>query len=157
MKIGELATRAGCDTPTIRYYERERVLQEPPRTDSGYRHYTQQHLDHLNFVLHCRSVGITLAEIRLLQQYQADPTSACQGVNALLDQHVARIHQQIEAMHRLEQQLIALRQSCEDTHHHTVQDCGILQSLMTGPDDHACACHSPDVAEPDVVLQGTSA
>jgi Cd(II)/Pb(II)-responsive transcriptional regulator len=141
MKIGELAARAGCDAPTIRYYEREGVLQTPPRTESGYRHYTQQHLEQLNFVLHCRSVGITLAEIKSLQQYQSDPTRACAGVNALIDQHVARIHQQIEAMHRLEQQLIALRNSCADNH--TIQECGILQNLMTGrPEDHSCACHA---------------
>jgi Cd(II)/Pb(II)-responsive transcriptional regulator len=146
MKIGELASRAGCDAPTIRYYEREGVLREPPRTESGYRHYTQEHLDRLYFVLHCRSVGITLAEIKVLQQYQADPGLACEGVNALLDEHVAKIHQQIAAMHRLEQQLIALRQSCQDNH--TVGECGILQNLMAGTDTRNCACHgSAELAE----------
>jgi len=144
MKIGELATRAGCDTPTIRFYEREGVLDEPPRTESGYRHYTQQHLDRLNFVLHCRSVGITLAEIKTLQRYQADPRLACEGVNALLDEHIARIHQQIEAMHRLEKQLTALRSSCHDTH--TVEECGILQNLMAGAEERVCACHAAETA-----------
>jgi DNA-binding transcriptional MerR regulator len=31
MKIGELAAQAGCDVQTIRYYEREGLLEEPSR------------------------------------------------------------------------------------------------------------------------------
>ncbi len=138
MKIGELAAHAGCDTPTIRYYEKEGLLREPPRTDAGYREYNAIHVDQLNFIRHCRSVGITLSEIKTLQYYQADPSSACLGVNTLLDQHINKIHQQIESMRRLEQQLLSLRDSCQENH--TVSECGILQSLMSGADD--CACHA---------------
>ena len=39
MKIGELASRAGVSTKTVRYYESIGVLEEPPRTGSGYRDY----------------------------------------------------------------------------------------------------------------------
>ncbi len=37
MKIGELASATGLTTKTIRYYELNRLLEEPRRTDSGYR------------------------------------------------------------------------------------------------------------------------
>lgn len=36
LKIGELAERGGVNLQTIRYYERERLLPEPPRLPSGY-------------------------------------------------------------------------------------------------------------------------
>jgi MerR family transcriptional regulator, copper efflux regulator len=35
--IGEVARRAGVCVETIRYYEREGIIQEPDRTESGYR------------------------------------------------------------------------------------------------------------------------
>jgi DNA-binding transcriptional MerR regulator len=39
MRIGELAQRAECDVQTVRFYEREGLLEEPRRESSGYRNY----------------------------------------------------------------------------------------------------------------------
>ena len=129
MLIGELARKTGCDPETIRYYEREGLLQKPSRTASGYRCYADEHLGQLNFVRHCRSLGMTLVEIRTLQRFQANPHLACTEINTLLDQHLARVHHQIEAMHHLEKQLIALRNCCHDNL--TARECGILNTLIS--------------------------
>ena len=37
MKIGELAKATGLSTKTIRFYESEGLIPDPPRTGSGYR------------------------------------------------------------------------------------------------------------------------
>ena len=37
MRIGELARRAACDVETVRFYEREQLLDAPAREDNGYR------------------------------------------------------------------------------------------------------------------------
>src|SRR5687768_12664482 len=58
MRIGELARQAGVDVQTVRYYEREGLLEAPARTGSGYRTYGPQHLERLNFVRHCRSLDL---------------------------------------------------------------------------------------------------
>ncbi|MGH9847657.1 MAG: MerR family DNA-binding transcriptional regulator, partial [Blastocatellia bacterium] len=39
MRIGELATQAGVNIQTIRFYERRGLLKKPHRTASGYRDY----------------------------------------------------------------------------------------------------------------------
>jgi DNA-binding transcriptional MerR regulator len=52
MKIGELATQAGCDVQTVRFYEREGLLEEPAREASGYRRYAERHLKRLQFIRH---------------------------------------------------------------------------------------------------------
>ena len=39
MKIGQLAKATGLTTKTIRYYELHRLLEDPERTESGYRMY----------------------------------------------------------------------------------------------------------------------
>ena len=37
LSIGQVARRAGVGVETVRFYEREGLLEEPPRRASGYR------------------------------------------------------------------------------------------------------------------------
>lgn len=64
MKIGELAKVTQTQAETIRFYEREGLLTEPPRSNGNYRLYGQEHLERLAFIRHCRSLDMTLDEIR---------------------------------------------------------------------------------------------
>jgi Cd(II)/Pb(II)-responsive transcriptional regulator len=139
MLIGELAKQTGCEVETIRYYEKEGLLGKPARSVSGYRRYIGEHVGQLNFVLHCRSLGIPLAEIRTLQNFQAHPDLACAEINALLDQQIARVRQQIEAMQLLEIQLLALRDRCHDNL--PASECGILKNLVSAAEGDGCVCH----------------
>jgi len=40
LTIGQVAKAADVNTETIRYYEREGLLPQPPRTPAGFRQYT---------------------------------------------------------------------------------------------------------------------
>ena len=140
MRIGELAKQSGCDTETIRFYEREGLLSSPLRETNGYRNYTESHLVQLNFIRHCRSLGIGLAEVRTLRHFQADPDLACDEINELIDKQIGRIHQQIESLHLLEHQLHALRDTCRTKQKSS--DCGIMRTLEQAAEGEACACHS---------------
>jgi Cd(II)/Pb(II)-responsive transcriptional regulator len=128
MKIGELASQARCEVQTIRFYEREGLLEAPARDPSGYRRYAGQHLQRLQFIRHCRSLDMPLAEIRHLLAFAAEPEQSCAQVNALVDEHLAAVRQRIKALKLLEQQLVALRAQCDGE---TSQPCAILESFMT--------------------------
>jgi Cd(II)/Pb(II)-responsive transcriptional regulator len=145
MQIGELAKLAGCEVETIRYYEREKLLSAPTRSPSGYRQYRSEHLGELNFILHCRSLGISLAEIRLLAEFRADPSLACEEINHLIDRHIGSVHQQLESLHLLEQQLQALRERCRNGS--DAAHCGILQTLVQAAEGAPCPCH-PEQSAP---------
>lgn len=41
MRIGQLAEAMGLDTQTIRFYERQGLLEPPCRQNNGYRIYTE--------------------------------------------------------------------------------------------------------------------
>ncbi len=41
LSIGQVARKAGVGVETVRYYEREGLLEEPPRRASGYRQYSE--------------------------------------------------------------------------------------------------------------------
>ena len=142
MKIGELAARAACEVQTVRYYEREGLLEEPQRESSGYRRYDERHLSRLHFIRHCRALDIPLTEVRRLLDFAARPEQSCAQVNDLLDGHIALVQQRMRALETLQQQLTALRQSCDGDVSHP---CAILQSFMCAAQEHACACHAANV------------
>jgi Cd(II)/Pb(II)-responsive transcriptional regulator len=139
MRIGELARRAGVDVQTVRYYEREGLLEAPGRTPSGYRAYGQAALERLRFVRHCRSLDIPLADIRRVLALARSRGVACDEVNRLVDAHLARVRARRAALERLERQLAALRSQCASGHR--IADCGILEELIHAAQGEACACH----------------
>ena len=139
MKIGELAKSTGCDVETIRYYEKAGLLEAPSRTESGYRAYQPQHQERLQFIRHCRSLQMGLADIRILLELKNNPNAGCESINNLLDHHIEQTRERMAALRALEQQLTVLRHQCEQPH--SVQECGILQTLNEAAEGHDCVCH----------------
>jgi Cd(II)/Pb(II)-responsive transcriptional regulator len=127
MKIGELATATQTQVETIRYYEREGLLPQAPRSEGNYRIYGPEHTERLGFIRHCRSLDMTLDEIRVLLRFKDSPSEDCGDVNALLDEHIGHVAARIRELRQLEKQLRVLRDRCD-----AVQDaghCGILSGL----------------------------
>ena len=118
------------DTQTIRFYERQGLLPLPERQDNGYRTYKADHADKLLFIRRCRSFGMSLEEIGVLQSYQEQPQQPCVAVNELLDRHIAQVRAQIASLHALENQLVTLRGCCDNERQ--CLDCGILSGLLGG-------------------------
>jgi Cd(II)/Pb(II)-responsive transcriptional regulator len=127
MKIGELADATGTPVVSVRFYEQQGLLPIPARTSSNYRIYGGEHVDRLAFIRHCRSLDMTLEEIRLLLQFKDAPQADCGAVNALLDAHIDHVAERIAELKSLEKQLKALRLQCEDIQ--AGKDCGILSTL----------------------------
>ena len=139
MRIGELAHKAGVDVQTVRYYEREGLLEAPARTPSGYRAYGPDHLERLKFVRQCRSLDMPLAEVKRLVQLSGEKTISCDEVNGLVRAHLARVQAKRKSLQELESKLAALNAQCESGHR--VADCGILEELIHAAHGEACACH----------------
>lgn len=127
MKIGELAKAAFTQTETIRYYEREGLLPEAARTDANYRSYDRSHLQRLAFIRHCRSLDMTLGEIRTLLRFKDAPEDNCGQVNQLLDEHIGHVAKRMKELKALEKELRALRLLCSSGQQ--AADCGILEGL----------------------------
>ncbi|MDO8293947.1 MAG: Cd(II)/Pb(II)-responsive transcriptional regulator [Gallionella sp.] len=127
MKIGELARHTATQVETIRYYEREGLLPETARTDGNYRIYGPSHAERLRFIRNCRSLDMTLDEIRLLLRFKDSPAENCGGVNDLLDEHIGHVASRIRELRQLERQLKSLRELCQDAS--DAGRCGILNEL----------------------------
>lgn len=127
MKIGDLSKLTQTQVETIRYYEREGLLPEPDRTEGNYRIYGEAHAGRLGFIRHCRSLDMTLVEIRQLLRCKDTPASDCSNVNALLDAHIGHVATRIKELRTLEKQLRSLREHCAQAQ--PTARCGILGEL----------------------------
>lgn len=127
MKIGELSAASATHVETIRFYEREGLLPAPGRSPGNLRIYEPEHLERLQFVRYCRSLDMSLDEVRVLLRFKDDPASECGDVNVLLDQHIDHVSKRIKELRALEKQLKELRQCCGTER--TADQCGILAGL----------------------------
>jgi len=111
MQIGQLSKQNGVSIQTVRFYERQKLLPEPARKESGYRIYSQEHVKRLRFVLQAKTLGFSLAEIREILQMRERGQCHCNDVVGFAEKHLKEIRRQIADLTRFENQLTrALRQ-----------------------------------------------
>lgn len=127
MRIGELAERGGCSVETLRYYERERLLEMPKRSLGNYRHYAESDVARVQFIRHCRSLDMALSEIRSLLSFRDRPNEPCGDVNAVLNAHIAHVTHRIAELKALQLELTKMLKLCVAGE--PAKDCGILRSL----------------------------
>lgn len=130
MRIGALAKAARTLVETIRYYEREGLLPAPPRSDANYREYGGAELERLLLIRRCRSLDMSLDEVRELLRIHDEPGADCGEVNNLLDGHIAHVRTRISELQALARELERLRAGC--TGPQRAGMCGILTGLQQG-------------------------
>jgi len=127
MKIGELSQTSGCSIQTIRYYEQEGLLSQPERSPGNFRLYGMKALKELEFVKHCRSLGIALVDVKRLIELKKQPQESCASVNTLIDQQLVLVNTRMKELNALKKELQHMASAC--TIVNTVEACGIIRSL----------------------------
>jgi len=145
MRIGELARAAGVDAETVRYYEREGLLEPPTRQVNGYRAYGPVQAERLAFIRHCRALDIPLADVRRLLGFKDRPDSDCGDINRLIDAQLEKVRERLNSLRTLEVQLTELRRRCDVGH--KAAECGILHELVAASHGDHCVCHPERHAE----------
>lgn len=142
MRIGELSSHSGTAVETIRYYEREQLLPKPQRTAANYRQYDRSHLERLLFIRQCRTLDLSLQEIRTLLEVRDNPSSPCLVASQVLDEHIRHVETRLGQLQELASQLYALRAQCLDDH--PAAECGILQGLTCEQPSASLRNHTHD-------------
>jgi MerR family mercuric resistance operon transcriptional regulator len=124
--IGELSRRTGCNTETIRYYERIGLLPSPDR-QGRYRRYAATDIRRLMFVRRARDIGFTLDEVRaLLMLSSVDGRSACAEVREISATHLAAVRARIAGLRAMERVLVAAIRQCDEGEH---PGCPLIEAL----------------------------
>lgn len=124
-KINELSQKAGIHRETIRYYEKIGLLSQPQRTASGYRLYDESALQCLTFIKSCRTLGLSLEEIKQLYQIQTTPQADCQDADEMIQHHLQQVQSKIRQLKKIEK-LLKKMAHCGK---HNVEQCNVMIGL----------------------------
>jgi DNA-binding transcriptional MerR regulator len=132
MRIGELASRLGVSTKSIRFYESIGLMPDPARTPSGYRDYGEVDVDRLTFVKTAQRLGLTLDEIKEIIAFRDRGQQPCGYVADVLRRQVADLDRRIAEMRTLRDELRVLegRAAAATTDPGTF--CGVIEHARVG-------------------------
>ncbi len=127
LNIGEAAKACGVSAKMIRHYEAIGLIAAAQRSGGGYRLYSVQDIQILQFVHRGRELGFSLEQIRSLLALWQDKQRASKDVRALAMQHMADLERRIDAMQAMRRTLERLAHSC---HGDQRPDCPILDDFI---------------------------
>lgn len=121
MRIGELCAKTGLSKETVRYYERQGLLENIPQPNrsNNYKVYSAVDLQRLNMIRHAKMLGFTLAEIAEVLAVWVDDNFTAEQKQASLRHKLQQLEEKeaalIELRARLKNALIKVGQPCVDT------------------------------------------
>ena len=128
LPIGELSARTGVNIETIRFYEKQSILPNPARSESGRRIYDEADVKRLNFIHRCRGLGFSLKEILSLLSLVDGGNYTCKQVHDLTALHVTDVKEKIQALQKMETVLEEMIEHCSRG---DVPECPIIDSLFS--------------------------
>lgn len=136
IQIGKVSAQTGLSVDAIRFYEKQRLLERAPRTGGGFRLFSAEDIERIQFIRRAQQLGFSLPEIRELIVLQREDGAACSHVRDLLDAKIELIHVKIAELATLEQQLKKKLRKCErslrvsaDVHKGS---CPVLEEIAIG-------------------------
>lgn len=131
LTIGKLAELADVSANSVRFYEREGLMQIPAKTDCGYRIYGSEAVNRLRFIKQAQQCGFTLAEIQALLQLRDRPSACCSDVRSKVIEKKLQLEARIKAMKTMSNLLDGLIAECNDGAR-PAENCSILAALSPG-------------------------
>lgn len=130
MTIGKAAMQAGVSAETIRFYERQGLIEQPSRPARSVRRYSGEVVREIRFIKEAQQLGFSLREAGELLDLRADPAADCADVRSRAVAKRDEVREKIERLEQIGSALDALIDQCPgcgDLHR-----CSIIESL-----DHA--------------------
>jgi len=124
--IGRAAQLAGVSARMVRHYEQLNLLPPVPRTDSGYRQYSEADVHTLRFIRRARDLGFGMDEITPLLGLWQDKARASREVKRIAQTHIDELGNRIEQLQAMQRSLQALVGCCQGD---ARPDCPILDDL----------------------------
>lgn len=113
LSIGELAERAGCSVPTIRFYEEIGLIPKAARTGGGRRTYTASDAKLLTFIRRCRDFGFPVEQVRDLVTLSGSHDRNCFEARDLASGYLQSVRDKIAEMQELERSLEEFVERCD--------------------------------------------
>ena len=114
-RIGEIAQQTGVSVETLRYYEKRRLLNAPPRTEGGFRLYSDDAVQQVRFIKQAQSLGLTLEDVQQLLsgRHRRTQVASCRKVRDLLTRRIDDIDARIKELREFRRTLHGHLVACE--------------------------------------------
>jgi len=127
MRIGQVASAAGVNIQTLRYYERRGLLEQPGRTSAGHREYLEDAVRRVGFIKGAQELGFALVEIQQILRLREDRSSSCGTMRAAARAKIEDIDRKIRSLRAMKRSLVILERSCSTDR--STRACPILAAL----------------------------
>ena len=129
LTIGEVARCAGVGVETVRFYERKGLIDEPPRTESGYSQYPSDAIERVKLILQAKELGFSLREIKEIISYDVKEKSQrkCDGIRNLVEDKITDLDERITSLVNKREILNGLLGEC--CGEGEMESCPVLTSL----------------------------
>lgn len=112
MRIGQIARETGLSVDALRFYERNKLLAAPGRSEGGFRQYSSDDLAAIHFIRSLQTLGFSLKEIREFLRLRTNDLRACSAVRRMLGDKLKDTHAKRAALARLEDELKMALSKC---------------------------------------------
>ena len=123
--IGRLAIAAGVNVETVRYYQRIGLIIEPTKPAQGFRQYSDEVLEQIQFIKRAQKLGFSLQEIADLFELG---DGHCRDVRIRAEEKCEKIGKQIKDLQALQATLTNLVSACNEGKGN--QACPIVETLL---------------------------
>ncbi len=136
LTIGKAAGEAGVGVETIRFYERQRLILQPPRPNgSRARLYSSDTVERIRFIKQAQELGFSLREVHELLRLRADPSADCSEVRTRATAKLDEVHRKIKRLKEIGAALKRLIANCPGRG--SLQACSIMDALAPHSGAHA--------------------
>ncbi|EHD0105626.1 Cu(I)-responsive transcriptional regulator [Vibrio parahaemolyticus] len=112
MNIGAVAKLTGLSSKSIRLYEDKGIISPPARSDSGYREYSDNHIQELNLVSRAKNAGFSLQECKEFVQLAHNPNRKSNEVKERTMDKLREVEEKIAHLMEIKKQLEGWVSAC---------------------------------------------
>jgi len=126
--IGQTALKASVGVETIRFYERKGLIKQPQKPASGgFREYSQEIVQRIQFIRQAQELGFSLKEIDVLLGLRADPGSDCAAVQVRAREKLAEVERKQAQLQKIGDALKEVIAACPSQG--GLDGCSIIAAL----------------------------
>jgi MerR family transcriptional regulator, copper efflux regulator len=132
LKIGEAAKLSGVGVEALRFYEKSGLLDRPARTEGGYRLYTEETLERLDFIRRAQVLGFSLAEIKQIISERRAGASPCAHVREIVRRRLTELDERMAEMRRYRRELAHALDEWDAAGDSPGHVCGLIEGTEIG-------------------------
>jgi DNA-binding transcriptional MerR regulator len=126
LRVSQVAEQAGVSPDAVRFYEKEGLLPEPPRSSAGYREYEDTIPQRIRFIKGAQEMGLRLAEIGELLEIQDRGACPCGHTKTLVERRIREIDAEMNRLSSLRANLASMAElECSATEDSQLWACEV--------------------------------